>query len=48
MNGDDTWLKLFPGLFERHDGVTSFFVSLLYEYKMKIFYLTSQSMKTSH
>ncbi|WVZ09351.1 hypothetical protein V8G54_013881 [Vigna mungo] len=26
MNGDDTWLKLFPGLFERHDGVTSFFV----------------------
>ncbi|KAK8472229.1 hypothetical protein PHAVU_002G147900 [Phaseolus vulgaris] len=26
MHGDDTWLKLFPGLFERHDGVTSFFV----------------------
>ncbi|CAJ1931310.1 unnamed protein product [Sphenostylis stenocarpa] len=21
MHGDDTWLKLFPGLFERHDGV---------------------------
>ncbi|XP_020217261.1 GPI ethanolamine phosphate transferase 2 isoform X1 [Cajanus cajan] len=26
MHGDDTWLKLFPGLFERHDGVSSFFV----------------------
>lgn len=28
MHGDDTWLKLFPGLFARHDGVSSFFVSL--------------------
>ncbi|PYH98924.1 sulfatase [Aspergillus ellipticus CBS 707.79] len=27
MYGDDTWLKLFPGLFERQDGTTSFFVS---------------------
>ncbi|XP_065873888.1 uncharacterized protein [Euphorbia lathyris] len=26
MLGDETWLKLFPGLFVRHDGVTSFFV----------------------
>ncbi|XP_019445397.1 PREDICTED: GPI ethanolamine phosphate transferase 2 isoform X1 [Lupinus angustifolius] len=26
MHGDDTWLKLFPGLFHRHDGVNSFFV----------------------
>ncbi|KAK1428982.1 hypothetical protein QVD17_17823 [Tagetes erecta] len=26
MLGDETWLKLFPGLFTRHDGVTSFFV----------------------
>ncbi|XP_010555410.1 PREDICTED: GPI ethanolamine phosphate transferase 2 isoform X2 [Tarenaya hassleriana] len=26
MLGDDTWLKLFPGLFMRHDGVSSFFV----------------------
>ncbi|KAG6001784.1 hypothetical protein E4U21_003801 [Claviceps maximensis] len=25
--GDDTWLKLFPGTFDRHDGTTSFFVS---------------------
>ncbi|KAE9613326.1 putative Type I phosphodiesterase/nucleotide pyrophosphatase/phosphate transferase [Lupinus albus] len=25
MHGDDTWLKLFPGLFHRHDGVNSFF-----------------------
>ncbi|KAJ5806133.1 GPI ethanolamine phosphate transferase 2 [Penicillium pulvis] len=27
MYGDDTWLKLFPGMFERSDGTTSFFVS---------------------
>ncbi|OJJ69254.1 hypothetical protein ASPBRDRAFT_132259 [Aspergillus brasiliensis CBS 101740] len=27
MYGDDTWLKLFPGMFERTDGTTSFFVS---------------------
>ncbi|WCJ31981.1 GPI ethanolamine phosphate transferase 2 [Euphorbia peplus] len=26
MLGDETWLKLFPGLFVRHDRVTSFFV----------------------
>ncbi|XP_023003513.1 GPI ethanolamine phosphate transferase 2 isoform X1 [Cucurbita maxima] len=26
MCGDETWLKLFPGLFMRHDGVSSFFV----------------------
>lgn len=25
--GDDTWLKLFPGFFERYDGTSSFFVS---------------------
>lgn len=25
--GDDTWLKLFPDAFLRHEGVTSFFVS---------------------
>lgn len=29
MLGDDTWLKLFPGLFKRHDGVNSFYVSAL-------------------
>ncbi|KAG2417187.1 hypothetical protein HFD88_008405 [Aspergillus terreus] len=27
MYGDDTWLKLFPGMFGRADGTTSFFVS---------------------
>ena len=27
MFGDETWLKLFPGAFERSDGTTSFFVS---------------------
>ncbi|EPS67599.1 hypothetical protein M569_07175, partial [Genlisea aurea] len=26
MLGDDTWLKLFPDMFHRHDGVSSFFV----------------------
>ncbi|VVB10657.1 unnamed protein product [Arabis nemorensis] len=26
MLGDETWLNLFPGLFMRHDGVSSFFV----------------------
>ncbi|RYP89339.1 hypothetical protein DL769_000094 [Monosporascus sp. CRB-8-3] len=27
MYGDDTWLKLFPGTFDRADGTSSFFVS---------------------
>ena len=31
MYGDDTWLKLFPGFFERVDGTTSFFVSVCLE-----------------
>ncbi|XP_057497088.1 GPI ethanolamine phosphate transferase 2 isoform X2 [Actinidia eriantha] len=26
MFGDETWLKLFPGLFTRHDGVSSFYI----------------------
>jgi ethanolaminephosphotransferase len=30
MYGDDTWLKLFPGMFDRADGTTSFFVSVRY------------------
>lgn len=25
--GDDTWLSLFPHIFDRHDGTTSFFVT---------------------
>ena len=28
MYGDDTWLRLFPGMFGRADGTTSFFVSV--------------------
>lgn len=28
MYGDDTWLKLFPGMFDRSDGTTSFYVSV--------------------
>ncbi|OKL56752.1 hypothetical protein UA08_07882 [Talaromyces atroroseus] len=27
MYGDDTWLNLFPGTFDRYDGTSSFFVS---------------------
>lgn len=26
--GDDTWLRLFPGVFDHADGTTSFFVSV--------------------
>jgi ethanolaminephosphotransferase len=28
MYGDDTWLNLFPGVFDRADGTSSFFVSV--------------------
>lgn len=28
MYGDDTWLKLFPDFFDRHDGTSSFFVAV--------------------
>jgi ethanolaminephosphotransferase len=28
MYGDDTWLKLFPGMFGRAEGTTSFYVSV--------------------
>jgi predicted AlkP superfamily pyrophosphatase or phosphodiesterase len=28
MYGDDTWLKLFPGMFVRSEGTSSFFVSV--------------------
>lgn len=27
MYGDDTWLKVFPSQFSKHQGVTSFFVT---------------------
>ena len=26
--GDDTWLRLFPGLFDRAEGTTSFYVAV--------------------
>ena len=32
MLGDETWLKLFPNMFDKHDGVSSFFVSCYTEY----------------
>ena len=35
--GDDTWIKLFPGHFLRHDGTTSFYVTDYTE--VNIFYL---------
>src|SRR5438552_4752699 len=28
MYGDDTWIKLFPGIFTRTDGTSCFFVSV--------------------
>lgn len=28
MYGDDTWLKLFPGMFDRAEGTSSFFVAV--------------------
>ncbi len=28
LYGDDTWLKLFPGTFDRSDGTSSFFVAV--------------------
>ena len=28
MYGDDTWIKLFPGMFARSEGTSSFFVSV--------------------
>jgi ethanolamine phosphate transferase 2 subunit G len=28
MYGDDTWIKLFPGSFDRMDGTSSFFVAV--------------------
>lgn len=30
MFGDDTWLKLFPETFDRHDGTSSFFVAVCF------------------
>lgn len=36
MYGDDTWIKLFPGMFGRADGTTSFFVSVSYALKFHI------------
>jgi ethanolaminephosphotransferase len=32
MFGDDTWLKLFPDMFTRADGTSSFFVSVSWSF----------------
>jgi ethanolamine phosphate transferase 2 subunit G len=37
MYGDDTWLRLFPGMFSRADGTTSFFVSVSFTWFQWIF-----------
>lgn len=39
--GDNTWIKLFPNHFRRHDGTTSFFVSDYTEVKRIVFDKTS-------
>src|SRR5215471_220265 len=38
MYGDDTWLKLFPGFFDRADGTTSFYVSVGVTYSSRMVY----------
>ena len=38
FNGDDTWMKLFPGHFARTDGTTSFFVTDYTEVQKKTVY----------
>ena len=35
--GDDTWLRLFPGAFERQDGTVSFFVTDYTEVKIILY-----------
>lgn len=34
--GDDTWIKLFPDMFTRQEGTTSFFVSDFFEVNIKL------------
>lgn len=34
MFGDDTWLKLFPDTFDRADGTSSFFVSVMHSFSL--------------
>jgi len=44
--GDDTWLKLFPGSFQRHDGTTSFFVNDYTEVDVNVSRHISPEMKS--
>jgi ethanolaminephosphotransferase len=37
MYGDDTWLKLFPNMFERADGTSSFFVSVSHKCPIAVY-----------
>jgi ethanolaminephosphotransferase len=37
MYGDNTWLKLFPDTFDRHDGTSSFFVSVCHIWSKFVF-----------
>lgn len=36
LYGDDTWLKLFPGFFDRADGTSSFFVAVSFAEPLRI------------
>jgi ethanolamine phosphate transferase 2 subunit G len=40
MYGDDTWLKLFPETFDRHDGTSSFFVSVRLRHAFHLIFLS--------
>lgn len=46
MFGDDTWLKLFPDLFSRADGTSSFFVSVSDSYEACIYIEKLKSKST--
>ncbi|KAJ8099970.1 alkaline-phosphatase-like protein [Lipomyces tetrasporus] len=47
MFGDDTWLKLFPGVFDRYDGTSSFFVSDFTEVDNNVTRHLEAELKTS-
>ncbi|KAK9377378.1 alkaline-phosphatase-like protein [Lipomyces chichibuensis] len=47
MFGDDTWLKLFPGIFDRYDGTSSFFVSDFTEVDNNVTRHLDTELKTS-
>ncbi|KAK6923831.1 GPI ethanolamine phosphate transferase 2, C-terminal [Dillenia turbinata] len=45
MHGDETWIKLFPRLFKRHDGVSSFFIYCkVYHFVIWAYYTVNASL----